>query len=117
MPIDRAAVGTANGHSTICVPGVYERVLAEVVREQVSDGASWLTDEASDEQARAEFVRGQEAQIAQAIEICWGATSVARTYHLPPDLPPPFDSRCGGRRSFTVSADDTVRVRTMGAWQ
>lgn len=116
--VARRLVDVTNGHSTIHVPGVYADVLEQVVREEIADTSFWLTQEASDEAVRAEFERAEEARIAREIEKRWGTTVFARSYQLPSGLPPPFDQwpLGGSRRSFAVHPDDTIRVRTMGAW-
>jgi hypothetical protein len=114
----RVNAGTGNGHSKIQgPPGIYEHLLVKTCTETATNPAAWLV--ASDNpSALSMFKQEQARRVAELIAQRKGKPIVGvQSHHLPSGLPEPFGQFPRGQRTFIVNPDDTITLRTMGAWQ
>jgi hypothetical protein len=116
MPIERARTSTGNGHRVIRCPGVYAALLQKRCEQDAFSGGEYLV--ASDDPVRlAAFEQQRAERTAALMAERDGKPVTACSSDLPPGLPVPFDRPRGRQRSFVVSSDDTVTLRTLGAFE
>ena len=116
MPIDRARTATNNGHNTIRRRGAYRHVLGEICeRDALACAVSFLT---LDDEEIPGWERANAQRKAALMRERSGEDLSAQSHMLPANLPVPFDSWPRGcQRSFTVRPDDTIALRTLGAFE
>jgi hypothetical protein len=116
VPIERARAGTSNGHNTIRRRGAYRHVLGIVCERDASAAAdNYLLLDVSQIPA---WEKANAQRMAALMRERSGEELSAQSYMLPPNLPIPFDNWPRGcQRSFSVTCDDVITLRTMGAFE
>lgn len=112
----RPPTAPTNGHTTKHIPGVYWQILRQLCEQRVYESMSmcWLLasgDPESLEKWEAEHAERMAAELAERA----GKPLRVRSSQLPKGLPPPFEKwprGGGGQRSFIVTADDQITLRT-----
>ena len=112
----RRPSSTGNGHSKTHVPGIYEQVLVKTCAEDAANPGAWL-DASVNPLALSTFERERAQRVAELIAERRGKPVHVRSHQLPPGLPEPFGQFPRGQRTFVVRPDDSITLRTMGAWQ
>jgi hypothetical protein len=116
MPRSRSDAVTANGATSIRVPGAYLHALHTRCEEQAHMSMpEYLT--LADAEIPA-WEREKAARVAALMAERTGRPTSARSADLPSKLPAPFDNWPVGRqRTFTVDVDDTITLRTGGVFR
>jgi hypothetical protein len=115
VPIDRAAA-KGDGHRTIRRRGAYKHVLKGICeRDAMAAATSYLLLDDAQIPAWNEANAQRKAALMRERS---GEDLSAPSYMLPPNLPAPFDNWPRGcQRSFSVTPDDTITLRTLGAFE
>jgi hypothetical protein len=92
-------------------------VLEKRCAEEADDDGLWLSQAAASAAVRGAFETEQAARIAALMRDRYGKPVLAHSRHLPPGLPPPFDRAPRRQRVFTVGPDDSISLRSFGAWE
>jgi hypothetical protein len=96
---------------------VYASVLQKRCEKDAFSGSEYLL--ASDDPVRlAAFEEERRVRTAALVAERDGKPVTACSSELPPNLPAPFDNWPRGRqRSFSVTPDDMIMLRTLGAFE
>jgi len=112
----RADAVSSNGDKTIHVDGVYQHVLRKLCERDAHAGMpDYLL--LPDDEAAAAWERELQARIDALMAERDGNPVRVQSYMLPDGLPPPFDPWPGRRRSFLVGPDDSILLRSFGAFE
>ncbi|OBJ86510.1 hypothetical protein A5640_11130 [Mycobacterium asiaticum] len=100
------------------MPGAYEYVLqrrCELEAEMAMQADLSIPSVLEDDYDEAVWEREKAARVAALMDERRGQPLRVQSWQLPPGLPPPFEHwpRGGGRRSFIVTPDDQIELRTM----
>jgi hypothetical protein len=116
VPIERTRNSTANGHNTIRRRGAYRHVVKEICeRDAMAAADNYLL---LDESQIPAWEKANAQRMTALMRERSGEDLSAQSYMLPPDLPVPFDNWPRGcQRSFSVTCDDVIALRTMGAFE